>query len=134
MHENETDNQVTGSNQSQSPLKKHFRISRAIQSSPVLVVRVQSQRKVWFKVAFYLFFSVSLHSEVLLRPTSSCIYFAGKWEMIINNSLDEIKNKRKLFLYLKQITLNGDKERHFFSMFAIYECASVITVFIFYFN
>jgi len=132
MHENETDNQVTGSNQSQSPLKKHFRISRAIQSSPVLVVRVQSQREVWFKEAFYLFF-LSLHSEVLLRLTSSCIYFAGKWEMI-NNSLDGIKNKRKLFLYLKQITLNGDKERHFFSMFAIYECASVITVFIFYFN
>lgn len=129
MHGNETDNQVTGSNQSQSPLKKHFRISPAIQRSPVLVFRVQTQREVWFKVAFYLFFfSVSLHSEVLVRLTSSCIYFE-KMGNDFNNSLDKTKNKRKLFLYAERRS-----RKTFFSMFAMYECASVISVFIFYFN
>ena len=123
MHGNETDNQVTGSNQSQSPLKKHFRISPAIQRSPVLVFRVQTQREVWFKVAFYLFFflSVSLHSEVLVRLTSSCIYF-GKMGNDFNNSLDKTKNKRKLFLYAERRS-----RKTFFSICHIWMCFSYIS-------
>lgn len=129
MHGNETDNQVTGSNQSQSPLKKHFRISPAIQRSPVLVFRVQTQREVWFKVAFYLFFfSRYLSTQKYLLDLPALASILGKWEMILIIHLTKQKINENF-----SCTLNGDQGRHFLA-FAIYECASVISVFIFYFN